>query len=554
MASPPAGSSPALQADGEAASSSGGLRLGPATGHDLLCWPTRVLDDLGLHDAAKGTDLHKRCLEAWAKGVVITSSYSGIGGAETAAAACSFAAEARWAQQQPQRSTGKGGFHGAAFYSGCEFDPLPRRCLQAHPACSRPAHIFEDVLDRVSRDCRAQLQHILDQCRRRHEVATAGRPKEEEKAMREDMGNEMVAQMLELLTPDAFLEKAFCVSCGQACFINPRQAGCVPPGAQWCEVAGTTCVSWSNMGGRGGWLHESTVPALVWAMSMRAWRPDLILHECAPAFDGQVLDCILNGFDLAIAQSVPKQSLSRGCALEHNTGTFAMQTAVFCPRQLGAGAMRKRRYSAWHLRANAVPDASTQFSDVFFKQPRLTGSCYFVLDDSQARAALAKSAAKRSWPGSGGSEEPSHKELLPAAFRVRLAAYAKAAARQGLVDKEGNWCMSSCFVNASQTVGFAGLPRSPCVGALIKNSVVFDLVSERLLTPVEHFAVQGYSPPGCSKELVPEEWVRFFPCLGILGELSDGDVRFVTGNGMNMLALSAWLTHALAATRPPAAE
>eukprot|EP00974_Lingulodinium_polyedra_P085528 8283648-Lingulodinium_polyedra.AAC.1 len=61
----------------------------------------------------------------------------------------------------------------------------------------------------------------------------------------------MVAQMLELLTPDAFLEKAFCVSCGQACFINPRQAGCVPPGAQWCKVAGTTCVSWSNMGGRG---------------------------------------------------------------------------------------------------------------------------------------------------------------------------------------------------------------------------------------------------------------------------------------------------------------
>ena len=83
MASPPAGSSPALQADGEAASSSGRLRLGPATGHDLLCWPTRVLDDLGLHDAAKGTDLRKRCLEAWAQGVVITSSYSGIGGAET---------------------------------------------------------------------------------------------------------------------------------------------------------------------------------------------------------------------------------------------------------------------------------------------------------------------------------------------------------------------------------------------------------------------------------------------------------------------------------------
>ena len=54
--------------------------------------------------------------------------------------------------------------------------------------------------------------------------------------------------------------------------------------------------------------------------------------------------------------------------------------------------------------------------------------------------------------------------------------------------------------------------------------------------------------------VVPEEWVRFFPCPGILGELSDADVRHVTGNGMNMVALSAWLTHALAATRPPAAE
>ena len=123
----------------------------------------------------------------------------------------------------------------------------------------------------------------MSQRKRQLEVEAAGRSKQEVKALRQDIGYDMVAQMLEKLTPAVLLEKAFGVSCGQACFLNPRSAGCVPPGAQWGEVAGTTCVSWSAIGGRCGWLHASTIPALVWAMSMRAWASDFYHHECAPS-------------------------------------------------------------------------------------------------------------------------------------------------------------------------------------------------------------------------------------------------------------------------------
>ena len=139
---------------------------------------------------------------------------------------------------------------------------------------------------------------------------------------------------------------------------------------------------------------------------------------------------------------------------------------------------------------------------------------------------------------------------LPVGARVRLEAYVRAAARLGLLYKAGTWSAPVCLASVAQTVGFAGLPRSPCVGALIKNSFLVDLVSRRPLLPLGHFAVQGYLSPGCSSELVPDMWVPFFPCAEILGDLSDSDVRHLTGNSMSMVALSAWLTHALAAAVP----
>eukprot|EP00971_Amphidinium_carterae_P329642 6462235-Amphidinium_carterae.3 len=49
----------------------------------------------------------------------------------------------------------------------------------------------------------------------------------------------------------------------------------------------------------GGWLHESTLPALTWAVSTRFMQPDLVLHECVPGFAANVLSNLLNGRRLA---------------------------------------------------------------------------------------------------------------------------------------------------------------------------------------------------------------------------------------------------------------
>eukprot|EP00969_Alexandrium_andersonii_P240229 10604848-Alexandrium_andersonii.AAC.1 len=98
----------------------------------------------------------------------------------------------------------------------------------------------------------------------------------------DEIGYRVLQEMVSILDCLEFDVAVECLRCRSHCFLNPRQSGYSD--SFWVEMSGTTCVAFAQVGGHGGWLHPSTFPALVWAESCRYWRPDIVIHECAPAF------------------------------------------------------------------------------------------------------------------------------------------------------------------------------------------------------------------------------------------------------------------------------
>ena len=106
---------------------------GPEDLHGLLAWPDRYSNALKAFDVENWTDLHGSVLKKFEAGVVLTSSYSGMGTVEFAAdrLRSAFAAAGREVK--------------LVVYSVCESSPAARRALAAHGPETAARHVFTNV-------------------------------------------------------------------------------------------------------------------------------------------------------------------------------------------------------------------------------------------------------------------------------------------------------------------------------------------------------------------------------------------------------------------------
>ncbi len=99
-------------------------------------------------------------------------------------------------------------------------------------------------------------------------------------------------------------------------------------------------------------------------------------------------------------------------------------------------------------------------------------------------------------------------------------------------------------MNVHQTVERAGLPASDLWPTLLQGSVLVDVGTAaprgRLVHPTEHFASMGFPVSTSEFGFTPDCWARSF---------SDSEARRLTGNGMHVAAIGAWLHFVLAVTQ-----
>ncbi len=608
-----------------ARSRTGWFPPGPRGLAELASWPDDFAERLRLHDVAKGTNLLARFQENM-NGSVWTSSYSGIGGAETAAKMLQTVA------QELQASRGVGGsFRDCTFFSACDISPLCRKAL-AHAHGHELLHVHSDVMHRVSFGVLRVLEDILARKLARFAEVKEGCGAANADAdadavvasQRDQLGFELVAECMAVLDRAEILEYIPCRKCGGGpCPTNPRSLPRLRR-ALWVEVAGSTCVAFSSFGQRNKWLHESTLVVLVWAAAMRCMQPDIIIHECVATFDPAVLDRLLNRIDTAQQRAhqsvVPPSSVcllgdlvpggragdvvpaaregdlvlvptagcdgdAAGTRVAAATPTvaharYSMRTLCFCPTQLGAPAVRLRRYTTFALEGAVEStvdpeDNEAMFEGIYFRSTFCSAAVYLTATDVELRErivwAVRTGRDKRGAASCLREEdinELSNEAVLPRGPAMRLQGYRRRAAEGGLVDEQGCWKRSVVLVSLSQYPGRGVLPLKEFCPTLVRNSHLWDLVQNKPLLPEEHFLVLGYPLTG----KVPERWARHFPFPHFLparGQGSGGkspqhkrgqpeaevepftehQIGKVTGNGMHLMAVGSVIQFTLATTK-----
>jgi hypothetical protein len=323
---------------------------------DILCkaeGPHSLQDVLSLRfvtDAADqraqtaGVDLRRQRTETLGQTTYITTSYSGIGTAE--------AAIAEVARQFSLTGPGVS-FH---MHGSVERDAKCLETLRLHRSSSRPAHIFQDVLDRIPEEVAKQLQQRAAALRRKvgllvqRACQTTGTQDIEKTRAKHvnELGSKFLRhakQKLGQLDWSA-CNASWCIVHGQSCSLRPAAS----PGDLWIELAGSTCVAWSTMGAGWGWLDPSTVPCLTWAFWAARAGPDGIIHENVRPFDWQ----FFNDPDIFGER-------------------FWIASMCHSPVDLGVPANRPRRYTALLSRSLALPpqkvpksviQADTQWSEI----------------------------------------------------------------------------------------------------------------------------------------------------------------------------------------------
>ena len=163
-------------------------------------------------------------------------------------------------------------------YSATEKKPSAMRALRCHNQCTRPRHLFSDILDRLPSQDREIAWGIL-----RMHLRSFGNILEERKAercSRDDVTIEKrrltVSLLMELkrfFRTVTFEEKAWCDIHQGLCYISPRSDPELKF-ARWLDGSGHDCTPWSRAGSQRRWLHSSTLTTMVYFESLRFLDPD----------------------------------------------------------------------------------------------------------------------------------------------------------------------------------------------------------------------------------------------------------------------------------------
>lgn len=335
----------------------------------VVDFPSRYLDKLKEHDIRHGSSLLPQLLRnTCAQEVLVTSSYSGIGGAETAASMLS-AHISSTDQAAPAR---------IRMYSACERKKTATAVLQQHPAMT-DAHIFGDILDRLPKHVRQQCLEI--QSARISEWKELKRLGEGTAAKRDELGQLLFSQLSGILDAVEFEQEAFCAKHGIKCSLNVQAA--LPLDTEsfiHVEAAGSTCLAWTSFGKSAGWLHESTLPCLVWCYSTRYFEPDCIIHENGPHFDEKPLAHILRGERRRGRRGPhPRNVLGIG---GRPVANYILHCEIFCPTDLGVPSRRQRKYSIF-VNASTLRFATTTSMKALFGNSQLLANAAIYMQDGQ---------------------------------------------------------------------------------------------------------------------------------------------------------------------------
>lgn len=490
------------------------------------------------------------------EGIVITTDYSGIGTSEFAIALIMEALihYGHLATTEAEQF--------AIFWRSCDILRSCRKVMKDMPAAHKPRHIAGDLLTRLSSDVLHRLRVALKAALRdftkgttrlKKEIARVARQRQQRAARKQAGGSRRAlvkkrpastsASSRADLVRDhgrAFLKTGWAEVCKEPpaaqghCYVCMKRCDLHPSATdranrRYINLSGNTCIPWSTMGQKMGWLHEATISMLSWLWSLVSAKVDIIVNECTPRFD-----------ITAVAELV--------------SDSYIMKTCVFGPDSLGIPVRRTRRYSIF-IRKDQLTFHVDYTSEVlaanFFRACVLDARVFFRAPDSFTSMVFNKMAEARGMPDGTPIDM-----LIAVGARHRKAEYTRKAIAAGL----DFICMnisqhSDYYANGALSTDLPTLTTgsSQIWGkSLMRGAAATGI--DRALLGYEKLAAHGWPvllPAAHPLSRLLPSCFSFRSVLSPKSPLTESDFSSFTGNGMHIAQIGLVAAFAILAVGVP---
>ena len=442
------------------------------------------------------------------------------------------------------------------YYSTTDLSPTAKKAQRLHSKRTQADHWFDNVLDRLYKSDREELEEIASSVLNKFVDLKQGRKdsaftKKEFLQRKRELSREMLFRLTSVLETCEFQEQVYCGRHKKLCSVHPasdpRYADAV-----WVEAGGNNCCPWSLIGSNSGWLDKATLPCLVWFYSTRFYEPRALIQECAPALD-----------ELPVKQALcfePTSDIPKSIHSDSGSGQciYAHKSKVFSTKQLGLQVSRKRLYAFYWRMLRSQQQSVPTFEDNFFQPPFVNASVYMVApkkviaDEAASRLALNKtscqSAASSSLQIASLNSGDAQRMEAWESYLEHHVYYTRdeTKARDHAASKVWHATTKLCVGNISQDPEFYKYVGDVVYPAILPRSIYYDFYRSRVVTTLEMWLIHGWPHPGITSiSDIADEWCPFPEALAhttVEGPdtLSYREQRTLLGNGMHFQQIGVW--------------
>eukprot|EP00971_Amphidinium_carterae_P353010 6492795-Amphidinium_carterae.6 len=290
-----------------------------------------------------------------------------------------------------------------------------------------PSELLASIAEARARQQSLAEQAIHNGCQKRDAVLRHGAAAKAE-----------YKRLLSSASSYAEVVTGYCVVHGQQCPLRPQSCSSADSAESLVSkvevvVAGSSCQPWSRQGQQWGWLDARIIPFMAWLYQMQVQQPSIIIHENSAAFDSELLQWALGGYDVEILS--------------------------FSAKEVGVPMSRERQWAILRRRRRIV-EMAAPFQALCYCTSRMSGHDMFVANEHIVIAEKKEKLRKRGVTIKSGSG--TWGDLMTFAERQRLRSYQDARARVG------TWPV----VNLTQNVHFHST-LSDLIPSLLRGSVLY---------------------------------------------------------------------------------
>ncbi|CAE8668378.1 unnamed protein product [Polarella glacialis] len=439
------------------------------------------------------------------------------------------------------------------YYSSCDSDDGPQLALKSHGESTRPMHRFADLVDRIPKADREQMQAVLDEslgmlqsASQEHKFGLIS--KSDLIDLKRKLSDSLKDDLIDELNSVEFLPKAWCLACEQLCPSTPMAVDELKH-MRWLVGAGVVCCPFSKMSPNPPWCDKSTLATLTFPFMCRFFEPDDVYTECVAGFQESIFHDILN-----VTEGALKSIISKPTNVNSAGTGYMLNYQIFSPTDIGVPTERNRKYCHWKGKGVAKPAVS--FPELLFRRLDAKITVYLVAEQNEIdidehsatkkRRAVAAAAAGSGAAFGGGASHLTESECS------HLEGFQLLAKKKRLCDVSGKvWAVEAALVSVTQTSCHNPTISTNSVQTLLRKTLLHDLVQNKQVTTAEMWLIQGFPRPGLQgvSELVSAKFpfpaaIAIHPSqVGADSKLTVQQERSLIGNSMHVAQVGHFLLH-----------